>query len=276
MTTHSRRSIQCYDAACNLRRVKRESERGIALLTVLALLTVFGLILLGFTYSLRLEEQTVLNYTQTTQVTEAAEAGLQAGLSMLENNLDAREGKYLLGKKQPRYISRNDPALKTGLSGVLSNDTTFDARSARYNPYALSVTAGRGGRGGGASLPTASPLGIDEDPPGDTTGGAGGRRGLTADGQPGFAGVDDNLDGVVDNGEANDDDEDGQSDEDPLDFRRDGLLFPQGTGFDQDGDAMGIFDESGKLNINFGQDRQLSVRRRARRWKQLCGSRRKR
>ncbi len=251
MTTHSRRSIQRYDAACGFRRARRESERGIALLTVLALLTVFGLVLLGFTYSLRLEEQTVLNYTQTTQVTEAAEAGVQGGLSVLENNLNPRQGKYLLGKKQPQYVSRNDPALKTGLSGVLSNDTTFDARSARYNPLALPMARQRGGRGGSGSLPSASPLGIDEDPPGDTTGATGGRGGVAADGQPGFAGVDDNLDGAVDNSEANDDDEDGYVDEDPLNSRRDGMLFPQGTGFDEDGDATGVFDEAGKININF-------------------------
>ncbi|HPA45606.1 MAG TPA: hypothetical protein PK395_07550 [bacterium] len=220
------------------------TEQGIALLTVLALLTVFGLILLGFTYSLRLEELTVLSYTETSKVTEAAEAGIGGGLSLVDTELAATNGKYVLGKKQPRYTSRNDASLKVGVAGFLSNDTSFDARSARYNPWSTAVKRG-------TSLPIAAPLGIDEDPPGDTTGPMNARGVMTADGFPGFAGVDDNLDGAIDNGNLSDDDEDGQVDEDPLDLRRDGHFFPQGTGFDADGDAQGVFDESGKININY-------------------------
>ena len=172
---------------------------------------------------------------------EAAEAGIGGGLSSLDTGVNSLQGKYVLGKKQPRYVSRNDAALKVGPSGVLLNDTTFDARSARYNPWGASSRRSTG-------LPVAVPLGIDEDPTGDTTGPVSSRGAMTADGKSGFAGVDDNLDGVIDNGDARDDDEDGSSDEDPLDTRRDGKYFPQGTGIDQDGDAQGVFDESGKLN----------------------------
>ncbi|HOE12653.1 MAG TPA: hypothetical protein PKJ23_14640, partial [bacterium] len=222
----------------------RYNQQGIALLTVLALLTVFGLILLGFSYSLRMEELTVLSYTETSKVTEAAEAGIGGSLSLVDTELAATNGKYVLGKRQPRYISQNDASLKVGVAGFLSNDTSFDARSARYNPWSTAVRRG-------TSLPIAAPLGIDEDPPGDTTGPTNTRGIMTADGFPGFAGVDDNLDGTIDNGEPYDDDEDGQVDEDGLDLRRDGRFFPQGTGFDADGDAQGVFDESGKININY-------------------------
>ncbi len=71
---------------------------------------------------------------------------------------------------------------------------------------------------------------FDEDLPGD----------MNNDGQPGIAGIDDNLNGTLDSGAASDDDESGSSDEDPcdgVDNDNDGSI-DEDCGGDMNGDAL--------------------------------------
>ncbi len=109
---------------------------------------------------------------------------------------------------------------------------------------------------------------MDEDPEGDRS----------DDGVPGIKDRDDDLDGLVDEdrdeqpfllsgGGRNrlfnddyilDDDEDGRIDEDRLDVSPlGGGVYPEGLGIDNDGDSVGIEDESSKININLAGNLSL-------------------
>ena len=44
---------------------QRKREAGVALLTVLALLSIFAVVLVGFTYTIRMEEFVIENYAET-------------------------------------------------------------------------------------------------------------------------------------------------------------------------------------------------------------------
>ncbi len=84
---------------------------------------------------------------------------------------------------------------------------------------------------------------IDEDP----------RKAMTSDDQPGIISVDDDGDGLTDEGDRNDDDEDGAQDEDPLDgVDNDGDgNIDEDTG--DDADIVGM-DDDADGNIDEGHD----------------------
>ncbi len=237
----------------------KPEEKGVALLTVLALLSIFALILVGFTYTLRMEEITVQRYATTVNVHEFAEAAIQGVLSQVEKDLDPSKEHIVLGRPQPRYVSLLDP-WAVGYAGRVGDNLTYDARSHLVDNRPLPNR-----RRIVRVYPTPIPLGIDEDPEGDVTGTnldlTGIRQTTSAakgDGAPGLKGIDDNLDGNVDDdGQSDmteDDDEDWQVNEDGYDLRRPdnqgAVPFPPGTGYDADGDSLGVFDENAKININ--------------------------
>lgn len=260
----------------------RSSESGIALLTVVMLLAIFALVLVGFTYTIRMEENTVANYAETVNVQEVTESALQGVLSQLDRDLNPENAaKYLLGREPSRYVSMLDPWYAgygnfSGLVGgynstltpasrpmggdqlnpVAGQSISFDARAFQHDTRPdTEVRSVRDLK----YYPLPMPLGIDEDPPGDVTGGP--QRGYfptqRGDGAPGLKGIDDNLDGLVDNSPyPDDDDEDFRVDEDHFDPRRPDArsgqyFFTPGTGYDNDGDAVGVFDESAKINLNY-------------------------
>lgn len=231
----------------------RSSESGIALLTVTALLAIFAIILTGFIYTIRMEEITVKNYAQSVNVQQAAESAIQGVLGQLSNDLSPGQEHVVLGRLQPKYVSQLDPWY-LGYEGQTTPEIRYDARAFMKDERPEAVVQRTGLR----ILPTPIPRGIDEDPPGDVTGqrriGYAGR----GDNKPGLGGIDDNRDGIT--GETKDqadllnpfdDDEDFRTDEDHYDVRRDGLFFTPGTGYDNDGDLVGVFDESAKINLNF-------------------------
>lgn len=235
-------------------------KKGIALITALAFLAIFAIIMVSFVYSIRIEEITTQNYSQSINIEQASEAAIQAVLSQVAKDLDPSKQNILLGRPQPRYISLLDP-WAVGYAGKVGAEVLYDARS-----HQVDVRPDRLFRRSGIQVyPTPIPLGVDEDPTGDVTGyqrivppNIRGRG--QGDGYPGLAFVDDDLDTLVDNdGDtslAEDDDEDFRLNEDPLDFRRQdiggtGFYFPPGTGYDVDGDQLGVTDENAKLNINF-------------------------
>ena len=111
----------------------------------------------------------------------------------------------------------------------MGNNVAYDARSHQLDVRPESVISRRGL----LEYVEPIPLGIDEDPPGDTTGQRQFGRRMNGDGFPGLRGVDDNFDFLTDPMGPDgtlpaDDDEDFRVDEDPLDQRRDGLFFHQG------------------------------------------------
>lgn len=230
----------------------RAHERGVALLTVTALLAIFALIMAGFVYTIRMEEFTVQNFADSVNVQEGAESAIQGVLGQLAKDLDPSKPHQVLGVPQPRYVSQLDP-WHLGYAGEVMGNIRYDARAFMLDQRSPRIVDRTGLR----MLPTPIPQGVDEDPRGDVTGSTRVGQAGRGDRQPGLGGIDDNLDGVVDRLEdsnfplAADDDEDYRVDEDQLDRRRDGLFFPAGTGYDNDNDSLGVFDESSKININF-------------------------
>lgn len=245
---------------CVRRLSRHDQNQGIALITALAFLAIFAIIMVSFIYSIRIEEVTTQNYSESINIEQASEAAIQAVLSQVARDLDPSKRNILLGREQPRYISLLDP-WAVGYAGKAGPRVLYDARSHQVDVRPERVFR----RFGAQVVPTPIPLGVDEDPPGDVTGyqrilssNQSGRS--QGDGFPGLGGVDDDLDTLVDNdGDrtlAEDDDEDFRLNEDPLDLRRPdiggtGIFFPPGTGYDSDGDRLGVFDESAKINLNF-------------------------
>ncbi len=245
---------------------RHAGESGIALLTVLALLSIFAVVLVGFTYTIRMEEFTVEQYADSVNVKEYSEAAVQGALSQLAQDLDPSNENYILGRRQPGYISRMGP-WATGYWGRIGDNVTYNARSHQIDLRSDQLL--RRQNVGLKVYPTPMPLGVDEDPAGDVTGGRLssniGQTSRSGDGAPGLAGIDDNLDGRVDHKMSEDDqvqlplddDEDYREDEDGLDLRRPdakqrgNTYFAQGTGYDADSDSLGVFDESAKINLNY-------------------------
>lgn len=236
---------------------RNDSESGVALLTVLALLAIFAVVLVGFTYTIRMEEGTIQTYTDTVTVQESTEAAIQGVLAQVARDLDPSRPNIVLGRPQRSYVSLMDPWAK-GYAGRIPPNLIYDARShvddlrPERELQRLGVTV----------YPTPIPISVDEDPPGDVTGKSRiqietrARQTASGDRFPGLGGIDDDLDGVIDNSEPFDDDEDYRIDEDGYDLRRsdvDGgtVAFPPGTGYDADGDRRGVTDENSKININF-------------------------
>lgn len=242
-----------------MRLKHHDQKKGIALITALAFLAIFAIIMVSFIYSIRIEEVTTQNYSESINIEQASEAAIQAVLSQVARDLDPSKENIVLGRPQPRYISLLDP-WAVGYAGKAGPRVLYDARSHQVDVRPERVFR----RYGLQVVPTPIPLGVDEDPVGDVTGYQriiqNTRARAQGDGAPGLGGVDDDLDNLVDNGGdatlADDDDEDFRLDEDPLDLRRPdrggtGYYFPPGTGYDSDGDRLGVFDESAKINLNF-------------------------
>jgi hypothetical protein len=242
----------------HIRLKKRESESGVALLTVMALLTIFAVVLVGFTYTIRMEEGSINLFSDSVSVQESTEAAIQGVRAQVARDLDPGKPHYILGRQQPRYVSLMDDWAK-GYAGIIPPGLVYDARSHMDDLRPESVIQ----REGIQMYPTPIPVGVDEDPPGDVTGSnrfrattRNNNQPVRGDRYPGLKGIDDDLDGEVDNSEYEDDDEDYRVNEDGYDLRRQDVggrqvYFPPGTGYDADGDRRGVFDESGKININF-------------------------
>jgi hypothetical protein len=255
-------------------------RRGLALLTVVALLSLFAVIGTAFTFTMRLEEQTARNYQRVAKINEVASIGIEVTAASVYSDKLGYDGIEASGDEFSYYDSNQDTwffgfagspdvnwhflknttqSTRDVFAGVPFLSTHFMARShlPRIDPR---TSPDNGGHTGPAKNKFYN-LGVDEDPPGD----------LNGDGAPGIAGVDDDGDGYADLEDpdvaealarsrederleyipANDDDEDGLMDEDGPDYGPDGTLLPIGQGFDADGDALGVVDESSKININW-------------------------
>lgn len=247
-------------------RRKRHS-RGIAMLTVLVILTILAIFATAFVQQVRIQLATSTQATRRMTVSDVASSGLDLLGEEFKSIVYGPDGLPYTGDELRPYASLLDP-WHIGTAGIVSPmdpRSVFETRQWNFNHYLLYPR-------GSAALPLirihnggsfefrqlngqldsrlfGARLGIDEDPPGD----------LSMDGKPGFLGVDDNLDGVIDNRNflANDDDEDGLTDEDGLD-RRDNVLLDKVDarvnsillGWDKDGDYTGIDPGTGRININ--------------------------
>ncbi len=252
------------------------SRRGIAMLTVLVILTILAMFATAFVQQVRLQLSTA-KQTSTRQIVGDLTASA-SDLPRAEFNtiLFGPDGVPFTGDEARPYVSLVDQ-WHSGLSGLLSVEdlrSVYDTRRWFFNhrnlyPNSVAKEIFHIHNGGtwemvqlnGQALNAnqfIARLGIDEDPPGD----------LSLDGKPGFRLIDDNLDGVADNAgySANDDDEDGLAEEDGYDVRAlilgktgnpfgnvrhmadrlDNLMM----GWDKDGDYVGIDPATARLNIN--------------------------
>lgn len=237
------------------------NNRGMALLTVVALLSFFAVIGTAFVFTMRLEEQTARNFERTTRIGEVSGLGAEVAAASLAGSFIDPDGIPGSGD-EPKYFDSEMDNWYFGFAGSLDQNSHYTAlgRVARINPLTVGLPSLKDANSiGDLKNGVANRfyrLGVDEDPPGD----------LNGDGYPGVAGWDDDGDGYADYEDpdviagiiraaidptfiynpANDDDEDGLSDEDGRDFE-----LPWGEGLDADDDALGVVDESGKLNINW-------------------------
>ena len=265
-------------------------NEGMALLAVLALLSIFAILGFAFTMRMRIEETASMNFSDAAPSRDTAQAGLQVVNDSLTYEYRGVDGIPFSGDEPTKFTSNKDRWYAGWTDTISANYNYYDNydniqvlegdevkdRNHQWNWMYYDVR--RWNRDWdkireyyvNVSIPVPEydpfsyPLGIDEDPVGD----------LNSDGYPGIAGVDDDLDGLTDedsqgkarryeNGKweadegytndlADDDDEDGQVDEDGLDPLPGGSgTFPMGFGLDNDGDMCGIFDESAKININY-------------------------
>jgi hypothetical protein len=159
-------------------------------LTVLALLSIFAVVLVGFTYTIRMEENTIRQYADSVTVQESTEAAIQGVLAQLARDLDPSKPNFVLGRPQPKYTSLLDP-WAYGYAGTIGKNLSYDARSKELDVRPQKVY----NRSNLRFLPTPIPRGVDEDPPGDVTGMQGIMRRGQGDGAPGLKNVDDDLDG---------------------------------------------------------------------------------
>ncbi|MCG3198465.1 MAG: hypothetical protein GHCLOJNM_02966 [bacterium] len=249
----------------------RENSRGIALLTVLVILTVFAIFAAAFVQQIRIQLTTATHFTNRQTVGDVAAGGAALMGQEFDVQVNGPDGIPFTGDEVRPYLSFLDP-WSTGASGPISTNEplsnydlrqwVFDNRriySDLFNtPQDYLFPLHNGGtweiRHSNGFLDQEfylSRLGVDEDPVGD----------ISADGKPGIAGIDDNQDGVIDNAELSplDDDEDGLTEEDRVDFRNDLLPFDSvgdlrlevlSMGWDQDRDWTGIEPSTARLNIN--------------------------
>lgn len=246
-------------------------QRGIALLTVVALLSFFAVVGTAFTFTMRLEEQTARNFQRTTRVHDAALIGTEVAAAALRRDLLGPDGIPDSGDEFSSFDSEQDGWF-SGYAGRVDLNVQFMARGhlSAVDPRTVGLpTLRTAGVSDIASLIAQGVpnrryrLGLDGDPPGD----------LNGDGAPGIAEVDDDGDGWADFEDpdvlasialakadpafnydpAADDDEDGRMDEDNRDAVSAGGIItalPVGQGLDADGDLTGVEDESAKLNLN--------------------------
>lgn len=246
---------------------RNQRIRGIAMLTVLVILTILAIFATAFVQQVRIQLATSTQAARRMTVSDVTTSGLGLLGEEFKAVVYGPDQLPYTGDEIRPFVSLIDP-WHIGTSGILSPmepRSVFEARNWNFNQYLLypkgapALPLIRIHNGGsfefrqlnGQADPRlfASRLGIDEDPPGD----------LSMDGKPGFFGVDDNLDGIIDNKNfsAEDDDEDGIADEDGLD-RRDNVLLDKVDarvnaillGWDKDGDYTGIDPGTGRININ--------------------------
>jgi hypothetical protein len=239
------------------------NPRGIALLTVLVILTVLAIFGAAFVQQVRIQLNTSVHFTHRQIVGDVATSGLALPAEEANNQIYGPDGIPFTGDEERPYLSLLDP-WAIGSAGFISTNeprTLFDTRQwifsdKLYLEPILRISNGavwdfRRPDGTLDDIFYANRLGVDEDPPGDLS------DGPTP--APGFTGMDDNLDGITDNPgfSLSDDDEDGLTDEDGLDRRADLLLEPIDNrvdslqmGWDKDHDYVGVEPSTARLNIN--------------------------
>jgi hypothetical protein len=243
-------------------------RRGVALLTVIALLSILAVVAFSFLTAIKLELDTSKNFQQYMRVEDAA----QASIWIFTNNLVAQQngpdGVPYSGDEIRDYDSAQD-SWWTGQDGRLSDDLLYSARGRQ--PGSLQDAFGKDFTDPYYFLPTS----LDEDPVGDLSR----LMGFDKVVAPGILGRDDDGDGLVDEDAFGvprgvpgydsaynmDDDEDGVIDED------EGYIWPNGVyslqdppsqyhknplyrlsyAVDDDGDMTGVVDQSSLLNINW-------------------------
>lgn len=253
-------------------------ELGIALLTVLVILTVMAIFGAAFVQQVRIQLSTTGSFSNRQIVGDVATGSISLVEQDFNVGLNGPDGVPFSGDEVNPYISLLDAWL-VGPSGSLSANeprTIHDTRQWIFDSNRLYDVDNRLSPlmriHNGATWETyhsleGSPFdgflftarGVDEDPSGD----------ISRDGIPGLEAVDDNLDGLID-GRLNtqtpipsrlgaDDDEDQLVDEDPVEFRAQVLPVDSfgdtrvdllRMGWDNDGDYSGSDPASGRVNIN--------------------------
>jgi hypothetical protein len=243
------------------------AQRGVALLTVLAVLTLLVIFATAFIQTVRLEVQTTDNFVNTVAVSDVAAVGNEVSRQDLLGTVLGGDGVSRTGDEIRPYLSRID-SWAIGRAEVLSPEfprSVYDLRQWIFDPGQFAnpqlsqndlIPIHNGAvwqavPWAGINVPARGSIarrGIDEDPEGNFLGGAG----------SGLTGVDDDLDGVADEESVNDDDEDGVVDEDPIELRgavvRDSFPNPRldslPLGYDNDGDFNGIEPSTSRLNLS--------------------------
>ncbi len=219
----------------------------------------------AFAVELRFEEQAAVNYVRAGSVRGVTEAGNLAGIAALVSDSRGLDNVAFTGD-EPSDIDSDFEPWRVGYQRSLAQGLVYDLR--RYAPAPINqpfiVTPPAGYEFILFDLDALNRprfrVGIDEDPPGDLSS-------LIIGDPPaaGLAGVDDDMDGLTDedsqglqpgetgfsNDLADDDDEDGLVDEDAPDTYYDSFALPYELRIDRDDDGTGIFDEGGKVNINY-------------------------
>ncbi len=260
------------------------TRRGIAMLTVLVILTILAMFATAFVQQVRFQLNTAKQTSNRQIVGDLTSSAADLPRGDFNTILYGSDGVPFTGDEARPYVSLIDQ-WNIGISGLLSVEdlrSVYDCRRwflnpLRFYPYDLTTGAIRVHNGGtwdvvqsdGKTLSVnlyISQLGTDEDPTGD----------FSQDGKPGFSNSDDNLDGVADNAgySALDDDEDGLTDEDGYDSRTSLLgkvINPFGNvphianrvgtmqmNWDKDGDYVGIDPATARININTAGNENLN------------------
>ncbi len=258
-------------AACRRRR-------GVALISVMAILAMLGVVAFAFLMAARLELAMSKSFQQFMRVEDVTEAALKKTNTALANLQNGPDNIPYSGDEPRPYDSHLDSWYE-GFFGALDRDSIYSSRG--HIPGRLLPAAGftEGLTDPEYYLPTS----LDEDPPGDLSV----QMGFDSQTAPGLSGIDDDGDGLTDEdnlgvsqGQAGynsffnyDDDEDGQVDEDPgylppdstfvtgggalIDDPRTNPYLKEHTYVDDDGDLAGVVDHSGLLNLNWVGNKSL-------------------
>ena len=255
----------------------RGPQSGVALITVMAILSILAVIAFSFLTAARLELETSRNFQQAMRVQDVTEGSIQMVNTWLNAQQNGPDGIPYSGDEPRQYDSKLD-FWYVGVSRPLERDTSFSVRG--HLPGQLRAVAPYFPNGY-TDPEYFLPLGLDEDPPGDLSV----QMGFDTQSAPGLLGIDDDGDGLTDedvngisHGQAgylaaydDDDDEDGRIDEDPgyvppdLTFAqsfvpgdpRTDLALQQTYMVDADEDFAGVVDESSLLNLNFAGNANL-------------------
>ena len=169
---------------------QRKREAGVALLTVLALLSIFAVVLVGFTYTIRMEEFVIENYARPSVCRKWQRLPSGGAGQCLAKDLTQPNRARFMGRPQPRYVSLMDPGgrvCRTWEIMLPMTPAAINWMCVRRVSSAAEVCW---------SMWSLFP-GIDEDPR-DTTGQRQFGRRMNGDGFPGLRGVDDNFDFLTD------------------------------------------------------------------------------